>query len=309
MSPILDITQEHADIFSEGTVKGRHHFLESGLFEDEPLAELIESYPAEHCSIHTTTPNADGVETWRHGTMEGRTGMEVLEAIRHGKLWINLQHMETAAPRYHALAARAFDQVKSMNPGFEHFRHNTGLLISSPSARVLYHSDISPVALWHIRGQKRLWLYPDTEEFISMKDREGVVLLETEEEIPYTEEYDKAAQVFDLQPGDVVSWKMQAPHRVDNIEGLNVSLTTAYYTPMARRQYGVIYGNGVLRRLFGMTPKSMKPTGIAALTKCALAVAVKQSGILEANEREFVTTFKVDPEEKLGYVALEGHYA
>ncbi|CDO61324.1 hypothetical protein BN1012_Phect3112 [Candidatus Phaeomarinobacter ectocarpi] len=309
MSRILDITQENADRFSTGTVQAKHRFLESGLFEDDALAELIEGYPEEHMSIHTTTLNPDGVETWRHGSMKGRTGADVIEAIKHGKLWINLQHMEDVAPRYHALVARALDDVTEKNPSLKHMRHNTGILISSPSARVLYHCDISPVVLCHIRGAKRLWLYPNTDEFISNNSREQVVLRETEEEVPYSEDMDAHAQVFDLKPGDLLSWEMQAPHRVDNIEGLNVSMTTAYYTPEAMKQYGVIYGNGVLRRLFGMNPKSVDTKGLAAMIKCGLAFAVKKTGVLEANEREFVTTFEVDPTQELGYVEFEGHRA
>ena len=309
MSRILDISQRDADLFSKGTVTARHHFAETGLFEDDVLAELIETYPSEHLSIHTTTPNARGTLTWRHGTMKGRTGAEVLEATKHGQLWINLQHMETAATRYHDLVARAFGEIEDLNPGFRHMKHNTGLLISSPRARVLYHSDMSPIALWHVRGEKRLWLYPDTEEFISPLSREQVVLKETEEDIPYSEEFDKHAQVFDLKPGELISWKMQTPHRVDNLEGLNVSFTTSYYTPETMKQYGVIYGNGVLRRLFGMNPRSMETSGIAALAKCALAVMVRKSRILEGNEHTSTTTFEVDPAQELGYVEYEGHRA
>ena len=309
MSRILDISQHDADLFSKGTVTAKHHFAKTGLFEDAALANLIETYPAEHLSIHTTTPNARGTLTWRHGTMNDRTGAEVLEAAKHGQLWINLQHMEEVATEYHDLVARAFAEVRDLNPAFRHLKHNTGLLISSPRARVLYHSDISPIALWHVRGEKRLWLYPDTEEFISQQSREQVVLRETEEEIPYSEEFDKHAQVFDLKPGELISWKMQAPHRVDNLDGLNVSFTTSYYTPETMKQYGVIYGNGVLRRLLGMNPKSMKTSGIAAMAKCALAMVVKRSGILEGNERTFTTTFEVDPSKELGYVEYEGHRA
>jgi len=309
MSGILDISQHDADLFSKGTVSAKHRFLESGLFEDDALATLIEEYPADCMSIHTTTPDPDGVETWRHGSMGGRTGAEVLEAVRHGQLWINLQHMEDVAPRYHNLVARSFDEVTKLNPKFKHMRHNTGLLISSPRSRVLYHSDISPVILCHVRGRKRLWLYPDTEDFISQKSREQVVLKETEEEIPYTEDYDRHAQVFDLMPGDLLSWKMQAPHRVDNLDGLNVSITTAYYTPEAMKQYGVIYANGAMRRLFGMDPKSIETKGIAALAKCAFAVVIRKSGLLEGNQRVFKTTFEVDPEQELGYVEFEGHRA
>ncbi len=304
MSRIIDISQADADRFSLGTVHARHRFEQSGLFSDDALAELIDGYPAEHFEINTSIDHADGSQEWRHGTIGARTGSEVLEAVRNGKLWINLQHLETVAPRYHALVKRAFAEIEDRNPRFRAMRHNTGLLISSPQARVLYHCDIPVIALWHIRGRKRLWLYPDTEELLPMTEREKVVLRETEEEIPYRKEFDAQAQVFDLEPGDALSWKMHTPHRVDNLEGLNVSITTSYFTPAARMLYGVVYANGAMRRLAGINATSIKATGPVAWGKCAIAAAVRMSGVLKPNERVYETTFEVDPSRALGYAPI-----
>ena len=53
----------------------------------------------------------------------------------------------------------------------------------------------------------------------------------------------------------------------------------------------------------------METSGIAALAKCALAVMVRKSRILEGNEHTSTTTFEVDPAQELGYVEYEGHRA
>lgn len=306
MSPIVQISDAEAARFSLDTIRARHQFAETGLFTDDALAELIDGYPLEYIDINTTTPNADGTMEWRHGSIAGHSAAEVLQAIRQGHLWINLQHMEEVAPRYHVLVQRAFAEIADRNPQFKTFRHNTGILISSPSARVLYHCDIPPIALWHIRGRKRLYLYPDSEEFLADIDRERVVLKETEEEIPYWDSFDAYAQVFDLEPGDALSWKMQQPHRVENLDGLNVSITTSYFTPAARKFYGVIYANGAMRRLFGISPQSHAAIGPVALVKCALAAGIRASGVLKAHERVFETTFEVDPTNERGYHDLAG---
>ena len=58
-----------------------------------------------------------------------------------------------------------------------------------------------------------------------------------------------------------------------------------------------------------MNPRSMETSGIAALAKCALAVMVRKSRILEGNEHTSTTTFEVDPAQELGYVEYEGHRA
>ena len=48
-------------------------------------------------------------------------------------------------------------------------------------------------------------------------------------EIPYRAEFDDAAQVFDLEPGDLVYWPQYSPHRVHNHDELNVSITTNHH--------------------------------------------------------------------------------
>jgi hypothetical protein len=41
-------------------------------------------------------------------------------------------------------------------PGTPH----CSLLISSPGAMVDYHANPGPNILWHVRGNKRVWIYP-----------------------------------------------------------------------------------------------------------------------------------------------------
>ncbi len=304
MTGIVDIGADDARRFSRDTVKLKHRFADTGMFTDDALAALIEAYPRQHLSVNTVTPLEDGTLWWRHGSVEGRSGAEVLEAVRHGRLWIHLQHLQVGAPDYQALVQSAFDGIREHAPGFKTFKHNSGLLISSPQARVLYHCDIPPIALWHIRGRKRLYLYPDTDEFLANEDRERVVLRETEEEIPYLPAFDAKAQVFDLEPGDALGWKMQAPHRVDNLDGLNVSITTEFFTPETMRFYAVAYANGAMRRLFNRPARSYAVTGPFAWAKFAFAAAVRASGILKARERIIETSFEVDPDEDLGFADL-----
>ena len=121
------------------------------------------------------------------------------------------------------------------------------------------------VALWRIRGPKRVWLY-DAHDKRHLLDEvlERVVLRETEEDIPYDPAWDGDARAIDLEPGWALSWPQNAPHRVDNIDGLNVSITTDYFIPAATRKYGVYFANGMLRRRFGLRPASTRSSGPGA---------------------------------------------
>ena len=290
--------------FGQGLSQCRHDFADSGLFSDEKLAALIDRYPREYYMITTTTQSSDGLE-WHNGDLNGASGAFVLKAVREGRLWLCLRRLDLVAPEYEALVNEAFEDVEARNPKCASRRRTSSLLISSPGARVLYHADIPMVALWHVRGRKRFWLY-DADNPKHLPDRvlEGVVLRESEEEIAYDPSWDAEARIIDLEPGDAVSWPQNAPHRVDNLDGLNVSITTDYFTPEAQRKYGVYFTNGLMRRLLGVKPRSSATRGPFALAKCLAAFALKKLGIHRVQERDMLQSFLLDPERPGGTVKL-----
>ncbi len=284
----------HDMSFGEGVSHFRHGFAESGLFTDEKLAELIDSYPREYYMI-TTMSGAGEQPEWRNGDFNGASGKFVLDAIREGHLWLCLRRLDLVAPEIDRLVNDAFAEIEARNPALKTSRHRSSLLISSPEARVLYHSDIPMVALWHVRGRKRVWLYDaDNPKHLPDETLEGVVLRETEEEIHFDPAWDAEAAAIDLEPGWALSWPQNAPHRVDNLDSLNVSITTDYYTPAAQRKYGVYYANGLMRRRLGWQPRSTATDGIGALAKCAAAVAMKKLGVHRQAERDMMQSFVLD---------------
>lgn len=99
-------------------------------------------------------------------------------------------------------------------------------MISSPTAMVYYHCDATTNILWHIRGLKRIWVYPACDErFISQRLMEDIFASVMDEEVPYDPSFDDDAVAFDLKPRDVVSWPFNAPHRIMNLGTVNVSLS------------------------------------------------------------------------------------
>jgi hypothetical protein len=290
--------------FGRGRAHFQHRFCETGYFSDERLAELIGRYPREYYMISTMTRRGDKPE-WHNGGFDGVTGDVVLKAIREGRLWLCLRRLDLIAPEIAELVESAFADIEKVNPGLKTSRHASSLLISSPGARVLYHSDISMVALWHIRGRKRVWLYDaDDPEQLPDEVLEKVILRETEEEIPYDEVWDSKATAVDLEPGWALTWPQNAPHRVDNLDGLNVSITTDFFTPEAQRKYGVFFANGLMRRRLGITPRSTRIVGPGAMAKCAIALAAKKFGVNRRNEREMIQSFKINPSNPGGLIDL-----
>lgn len=282
--------------FGTGFTNFQHGLLESGLFTDEKLAELIERYPREFYMITTITGPEDAPE-WRNGDLNGVSGQYVLDAVRQGRLWLCLRRFDVVAPEYDRLMDDVFAEAERLNPVLKTFKRKSSLLISSPGARVLYHADIPMVALWHVRGRKRVWLYDaNSPKHLPDDVLEGVILRETEEEIPYDTGWDKEAKAVDLEPGWALSWPQNAPHRVDNLDGLNVSITTDFFTAEAQRKYGVYFANGIMRRRFGLRPRSTSVSGLGALAKCAAAVGMKKLGLNKSHERDMIQSFVLDPD-------------
>jgi hypothetical protein len=167
------------------------------------------------------------------------------------------------------------------------------VLISSANAQVFYHLDVALVSLWQIRGQKRVWVYPPEEPYVGPEALEKIVLRETAEQFDFNPQWDAGAAVYDLTPGSMVTWKQNAPHRIENGPMLNVSLSIEFMTAPALLRANVIYGNGVLRRKLGWTPALKAGAGPANLGKLLIARAAKAAGLIKPNPRILPPSFNL----------------
>ena len=118
-------------------MKITHDLAATGLFTDEAIARLLHAYPRENYDLlHMAEQGTGNLQTWREGDLGGVSGERGLEAIYAGRLWLNLRRVHEADPRYARLLSEIFDELAALVPGFETYRHNLGILISSPGAQV-----------------------------------------------------------------------------------------------------------------------------------------------------------------------------
>ncbi len=164
--------------------------------------------------------------------------------------------------------------------------------------------------LWHLRGRKRVWVYPHFDpRFASLPVLEKVCSGVWSEDVPYSRDWDKYALVFDAEPGQLITWPQLAPHRVTNLEGLNVSLSTEHKNPRARRRLNVHKANYFLRNTLAHFTDEHSTEGWSAHAKQALARTVRfVSKLTNKKQQQFVypKSFIVDPDEPSGYRLLEG---
>lgn len=263
----------------------RHGWHRSALFARDALAELIERYPAEHYALVATSTRGDGQRRWREGEIAGLSGHAVIAAIEAGGLWLNLRNVHLVDARYAQLQQQAYDELAQAMPGFRPQALRMGILISSPRAQVHYHADLPGQTLWQVAGRKRLYLYPPTAPFLRDEDLEGIALSGVEVNLGYRPEYDRQATVIDLQPGDMAHWPLNSPHRVDNEDCLNISVTTEHWTDPIRRSQMLNVANGVLRRRFGVTAPARTLSGPSFWAKAAFQAAWRRSPWAQRHQR------------------------
>ncbi len=285
----------HAALWGNAPIRLKHRLHEHELFTNDALARLVERYPREHYSlVQWGSHGASG--SWREGELAGLPGEAIIDAIARGRVWINMRNLPDVDPRYAALMNEIFDELEDRMPGFGSFTRKLGLLISSPLSRTLYHLDLPGQSLWQIRGSKRVFVYPAAPPFETPEVIERVALSGVEVNMPYQPWYDEHATVLDIEPGDMLHWPLNAPHRVDNHDCLNVSMTLEYFTEDIRRTHMVTKANAILRTKFGVTPKSRATTGPSFWAKAALQRALRDTKWVRREDRaRRAPEFRLDP--------------
>lgn len=301
--PIITSWDEnrHKALWGNQPMRLQHRLHESPLFSNDALARLIETYPRANYSI-VLVGERNARKLWREGEIGDLTGAQVIEAIASGRMWLNLRSVHTVDKRYEALLDEILDEFCSRSGMGRVLSKNAGILISSPNAQVYYHADLPGQSLWQIRGEKRVYIYPPVAPFLTPEQIERIILSGIEVDMEYAPWYDEHATVVDLKPGEMLHWPLNAPHRVDNHDCLNVSLTTEYWTDDIRRTAMMNSANAVLRHKLGITPRSQSITGPSFWLKALLHAGVKRSGLLKQQRKAArPITFRLDPA-KLGTV-------
>jgi hypothetical protein len=246
----------------------RHRLPQMDLFSDEALIDMLDRYPRQRLQAWTMGTDPLCREDWQAVDTTDVPGKDLLAAVKSGRLWYNILRLDLFDRRYREIVDQLYNEMAQASPGFTPVSTVGTLLLSSPNAMVYYHADGPPTTLFHIRGHKRMWIYPLEERFVSQHFLEEIFGSAMDEEVPYSPEFDNYAEVFDLGPGDLVWWPQNAPHRIENLDTLNVSLSTRYHTEASERRKLVYNANRFFRNKLGMQQLSVSEGGVASSVKC-----------------------------------------
>ncbi|MEM9704377.1 MAG: cupin-like domain-containing protein, partial [Planctomycetota bacterium] len=234
---------------------------------------------------------------------------DILEALKKGRLWLNMRQVLDHQPEAAAAINRLYDDLEAACPGFQATRRSANILVSSPGAMVYYHIDVPQNILWHVSGEKRVWAYPKRLADTPHEELEAIIAVKKEEDSAYEPAWDEHAFVVDLKPGEWITWPQNTPHRVVNQVGLNISISTEHYTPRAFKYVRAHRANRMLKDRFGLPLKSTATTGLGYASKSAAYLAGRAIQEYVTKKRDlfhYPRTFRVDPTAEHATVELNG---
>lgn len=296
---LTDWDSDKTAAFQKKKIVAHHNLHERDLFTDEGLIELLDAYPRENLGLYTMGTDPEGLDTFKAGNAHGVSGKDILDVVKRGRVWLNLRKADLELPVYAELRDDMFAEV-DQRTGVKTRKQDLGVLISSPKVQIFFHMDIPLVLLWQVRGVKRVWLWDVKEPYVKDVELEGVVLRETEEEVPFDAAWDENATVVDLEPGMVATWPQFGPHRVQNHDVLNVSLSCEFQTMETLVRANALYANGVFRRNFGMNPTILNNSPAALYSKAFAARFFKILKLRKSFEYQIPRSFKIDPDAETG---------
>ena len=93
MDPDVTFTPDARSSFGRATVLANHKLAELDLFSDASLATIVENHP-EHL-LHALTMGFDPMTSSDNEKVAhvGVSGVDVLEAVRRGRLWLNITNI------------------------------------------------------------------------------------------------------------------------------------------------------------------------------------------------------------------------
>lgn len=306
---VVNWPDRHFELYGQEVQCSPHRLGErEDLFSKEALIALLDRFPRHELQAFTMGHDPCDPSDWSCVDVGDASGAEIWEAMSRGRMWLNLLWIDKSEPEYGKLLKQLYEELGARVPRLEGRRNeHLTLLISSPGAQVYYHFDAEDNMLWHISGRKSIWVWPNSQrELAPPQIVEDIFARTASEELPFKMEYEPAGQRFDLEPGQVVSWPHNAPHRVQNADTINVSISTSVETPLSERRRLTYCANRMLRQRFGMKNLSTEELGLVpALKRFVFRLARKLGWFPDPPMPIYRTQLQIDPESENGLRTLD----
>ncbi len=287
-------TDAKTQAFQKEIMSFEHNLGATGLFTDEALINLLERHPLDKLDVCTmgAADHPEYPNKFRTGDSRGVSAKALLDAVKAGRIWLNLRQAMNIHDDYKRVLDAMYGELAE-ETGNKAFNPKGGILISSPVARVPYHFDKTETILWHVRGKKRIYIYPLEQKFISDSDYEKVLTDALNDDLPYDSSFDADAKIIDLAEDTALLWPLNSPHRVDN-QSFCVSVTTEYSTRQSGMKNAAMLTNATLRARMGLNPSYSDDGHMTRHVKSILGRAISKVSLAPKIVKPDMVTFKID---------------
>lgn len=238
-----------AAAYDQTPVRVAHTVQGEALLQVDALVALAESHPEElvEHNLGAVPVELPGGEAPRLG----RTGAQVLAEIEENGSWLVLKNVEQD-PRYRALLDRLLDGIDPIVPGGENTRllREAFIFVSAPGSVTPAHVDPEHNFLLQIRGTKTMHVgaFEDDETRARELERFHSGQHRNISRIP------DGLEAVALAPGQGVYVPPDAPHWVQNGDGVSISLSITWRTPTTSRR-GLLWSANHRLRQRGKSPQ------------------------------------------------------
>ncbi|MFK8019455.1 MAG: hypothetical protein AB8B86_06795 [Pseudomonadales bacterium] len=254
--------------FGESLAVAHHDYHSLDLFSDDALIELLTHFPRRRLQCFTMGQDLAKPEEWQAVCVRGVNGADLFEAVKNGRLWINVTNIDHHDDRYRRLVTDMYAQVESLCPTVENpgLYYNT-LVLASPDTQFYYHANPENNMLWNMRGELTLKSLPALDfRFLSQQLLEEIFANEASGTIPYSHEFAQFAESVSVGADQCAWWPQTAPIHMQ-YHSFCVSLVTSYFCPMRQRRANVQLANRYLLRSLGIGNRSIAEHGVSSELK------------------------------------------
>lgn len=248
--------------FPDHGFKVRHQLCDRSEFGLTRLVELAQELPESSVEYYAGNVSVD--QRSKHYPRNGLSVVETVRRIEECGSWMVMKNVETH-PNYGKFLRTLLDEwytqidsslLERLRGGLN--RERAFMFVSSPNSVTPYHMDDEHNLLLQIRGAKLVNLWdPKDRTVVSERQIESQLQFwhdsDHERYMPYREEFQERAKLFELNPGEGLHFPFGAPHWVKNGPQVSVSFSVTFRSAWSDQMGKLYFVNNKLRKI-GMEP-------------------------------------------------------
>lgn len=295
----VHVPEEDRPLFGSKAIKSRHNLHETNFFGDDELVEILDNIPRRNLRVWTADHRSKDSSAYMYVDTTGVSGKEILECVKKGEFWINLQRVDKFFDQFKTVSRKLYEDLARQCPHFNVDFTHSYILLSSPNIYFQLHVDSYENMFWCVRGGKHFYLYPPANPRVASREfMEDICAGVREDFLPHVEANRSLRKEIPILPGDLLSWPHHSPHEFVNNDEFNVGLGTFHGTRVGAKRILNYQASRYFRENFPLFRGSIRHDSLSMTMRRNLYRGMRKIGRLpETKKIDFWTNFRLDPEQ------------